>query len=288
MSISPELGTAKQIELSQGRISYRERGQGRPVVFIHAGWFNADMYRLVVPLVAEHCRCIAPDWPLGGHSTPMSPDANLSPRGVARLIAELLEELDVEDVCVVALDTGGALAQILVTEHPERIGRLVLGPCDAFTNFIPYVLKWMRVALFLPGTAPALARLWNSALGTRVLWWFVAANPPPREISRSFFQPATASRGVRRDLTKFFRAASPRDTLAAARELHRFDKPALVVWTRRRRMLFPLFHGRRLAQRLPQAKLVEMPSSLAFVCEDQPERFAGLITEFACSSPTAT
>lgn len=281
MSISPELGTAKEIELSGGTIRYRERGEGPAVVFIHAGWFNADMYRLVVPLLADRCRCIAPDWPLGGHSTPMSPDADLGPRGVARLMAELLEKLELEDVCVVALDTGGALAQILVTEHPERIGRLVLGPCDAFTNFIPYVLKWMRAALFLPGTALPLARLWNSSLGTRVLWWFVAKRPPPREISRSFFEPATLSAGVRRDLAKFFRAASPRETLAAARNLPRFDKPALVVWTRRRRILFPYSHGRRLAERLPRAKLVEIPSSLAFVCEDQPQRFAGLIAEFA-------
>jgi pimeloyl-ACP methyl ester carboxylesterase len=284
VSISAELGTTKQVELPQGTISYRERGEGRPVVFVHAGWFNADMYRLVVPLVAERCRCIAPDWPLGGHSTPMSPDADLSPRGVARLMAQFLEELELEDVCVVALDTGGALAQILVTEHPERIGRLVLGPCDAFTNFIPYVLKWMRAALFVPGTALPLAHLWNSAVGTRVLWWFVAKEPAPPEISRSFFEPATRSAGVRRDLTKFFRAATPRDTLAAARELHRFDKPALVVWTRRRRILFPYSHGRRLAERLSRAELVEIPSSLAFVCEDQPQRFAELIGDFVASS----
>ena len=43
----------------------------------------------------------------------MAAGADLSPRGVARLVAELLERLDLDDVTLVGNDTGGALVQLV-------------------------------------------------------------------------------------------------------------------------------------------------------------------------------
>src|SRR5262245_13938756 len=123
MAISSELGVERTVELSAGTVAYRERGEGSPVVFVHGVLVNADLWRKVVPAVSERHRCIAPDWPLGAHSRPMRAGADLSPTGVADLIAEFLAALDLEDVTIVANDTGGALTQILLTRHPERIGR---------------------------------------------------------------------------------------------------------------------------------------------------------------------
>ena len=59
------------------------------------------------------------------------------PRGVARLIAAFLEALELDDVTLVGNDTGGAICQLVVDRHPERLGRLVLTNCDAFENFPP-------------------------------------------------------------------------------------------------------------------------------------------------------
>ena len=56
---------------------------------------------------------------------------------MARIVADLLEALDLDDVTIVANDTGGAVAQSLVGHHAERIGRLVLTSCDAFEKFPP-------------------------------------------------------------------------------------------------------------------------------------------------------
>src|SRR5919197_4044419 len=124
MARSQALGTVHEVDLQVGRIRYRERGQGPPVVFVHGLLVNADLWRAVVtPLAEAGFRCIAPDWPLGAHQLPV-PDADLSPPGVAALLAAFLERLDLAEVIVVANDTGGAITQLLMTQLPDRLGRV--------------------------------------------------------------------------------------------------------------------------------------------------------------------
>ena len=48
----------------------------------------------------------------------MPADADLSPPGVAKLIADFIEALDLDDVTLVGNDTGGALCQLVVTQPP--------------------------------------------------------------------------------------------------------------------------------------------------------------------------
>ena len=53
------------------------------------------------------------------------------------MIADFLEALELENVTIVGNDSGGAMSQITVTRHPERIGRLVLTNCDCYEHFPP-------------------------------------------------------------------------------------------------------------------------------------------------------
>ena len=71
----------------------------------------------------------------------MAPDADLSPTGLAQLIADFLAALDLEDVTLVGNDTGGALCQLVAGRHPERLARLALTDCDAFENFPPKAFR---------------------------------------------------------------------------------------------------------------------------------------------------
>src|SRR5688500_14512374 len=121
MAISESLGQEKQVQLTQGTIEYRERGTGEPIVFVHGALVNADLWRKVVPQLAKDFRCIAPDLPLGAHTLPMPAGADTSPPGVAKLIADFIAALDLDNVTLVGNDTGGAICQLVVTNHPERI-----------------------------------------------------------------------------------------------------------------------------------------------------------------------
>ena len=64
----------------------------------------------------------------------VAPDAQ-----VAMLVA-LLDELSIPAADVVASDSGGAIAQLLVARHPERVRTLLLANCDAEIDCPPPAL----------------------------------------------------------------------------------------------------------------------------------------------------
>jgi len=282
MARTDALGTVHEVELPMGRIRYRERGEGPPVVFVHGLLVNADLWRAVVPGVADAgFRCIAPDWPLGSHEVAV-PHADLSPPGLAALIAAFLDRLDLSDVTIVANDTGGALTQILMAKHPERLGRVVLTPSDSFERFFPPVFASMPTVAGIPGSMWLLAQLLRVRALHRlpVAFGWVAKRPVPPEIADSYLEPSRRSKAVRDDLRRFLRGVHRRHTLAAAKAFPMFAKPVLLAWTTEDR-LFPLELAYRLAGLLPQATVVTIDDSYTFVPEDQPELLTKLVIDFA-------
>ncbi len=275
-----------EISLPQGTLHGRDTGSGEPIVFVHGLLVDGSLWRKVTPPLEPEFRCVAPDWPLGSHPRPMASDADLSPRGVARLIADAIEALGLEEVTLVGNDTGGAICQLVAVERPERIGRLVLTTCDAFENFLPPLFRpfqWLaRVPPLLTATVQpmrlrALRRL-------PVAYGLVTKRPIPHEVTDAWLRPFFTQRGVRRDTAKLLRGVDKRDTLDAAERLRSFDRPALIAWAPEDRV-FPVEHGRRLASILPQGRLEEVRDSRTFVPEDQPELLAGLIRDFVRSTP---
>jgi pimeloyl-ACP methyl ester carboxylesterase len=282
MSNSELLGTRHTVDLPAGRVAYRERGIGAPVVFVHGLLANGDLWRNVVPAVADAgYRCLTPDWPLGSHSTPMPPAADLSPPGVARLIAEYLDVLDLTDVTVVANDTGGALTQLLMIEHPGRLAKVVLTPCDALDAFFPPPFAPLPKLAAVPGMVWVLSKLLRIPLLQRsqAVFGMVTRQPIPPEVLASYVGPSGASAAIRRDLRRFLRGVHRRYTLAAAARLPEFTKPVLLVGADQDRIFHPRL-ARRLAELLPAAKQVMVTDSYTFVPEDQPAELARLVVEF--------
>ncbi len=118
---------------------------------------------------------------MGAQKVAMNPDADLSPPGVAAIIASFLEALELEDVTIVGNDSGGAMSQVLVTRHPERIGRLVLTNCDTHENFPPGIFKAMPPLAKLPGAMPLMAAPFRiGAVGRRAFKPFAEATDPGR------------------------------------------------------------------------------------------------------------
>jgi pimeloyl-ACP methyl ester carboxylesterase len=265
-----------------GTLEYRERGSGTPLVFVHGAAVNADLWRKVVPELAGEHRCLALDVPLGGHSLPLDGEPDLSLFGVARIVADFLEALELSDVTVVANDTGGAVSQALVGRHPERVGRLVLTSCDAFENFPP------KAVAYLPWLArvPSSFQLLGHALRLRPLqrlpiaYGWATHHPMERRIVDSYLDGMRTSWGVRRDFARMLRAADPCDTVKAAELLPRFDRPALVVWAADDKF-FPREHGRRLADLLPQGRFELVDDSRTFIPEDNPAALVRLLQEEA-------
>lgn len=273
--------TLKQVQLPQGTICYREYGGGEPIVFIHGALFNGHLWRKVVPLLAPHFRCIVPDWPLGGHTLPLRHDADLTLPGLAQLVADFLTALKLEDVTLVGNDTGGAICQVVITQHPKRIARLVLTNCDAFENFPPPMFQSLKWGAYLPGFVWLLAQLMKARALQRLPMTFgwLSKRPIPPEVMDDYFSPLQHNRLIRRDTAKLLRGISTRYTIAAAQSFEEVTQPVLLAWAVEDRF-FTFAYAERIAALLPDAQLERITDSYTFVPEDQPERLAKLVLHF--------
>jgi pimeloyl-ACP methyl ester carboxylesterase len=271
-----------EANLPQGTIHYSETGEGPPVVFVHGLLVDGRLWRKVTPLLEDRFRCIVPNLPLGSHRTPMNADADLSPPGLARVVADFLEALDLEDVILVANDTGGAISQITAANHPERIGRLILTNCDAFENFLPPAFRGLQWAARVPPVLNGVMQGMRSARMRRLpnaYGWLIKHDFDDAP-TRDWVEPFLTDRGIRRDTAKVLRGINPRHTIEAAEKLRSFDRPALLAWAVEDRF-FKLAFAERLAATIHGATLERIEDSYTFVSEDQPERLAEVIARFA-------
>ncbi|TDD89631.1 alpha/beta hydrolase [Actinomadura darangshiensis] len=274
----------ESIELPAGTIDFEDTGGDGPVVvLLHGLLMDATLWADVVAELRGDHRCVAPTLPLGAHTRPMRDGTDLTPHGIARLVGEFLEALDLHDVVLIGNDTGGAVVQLLAAEKAARIGSIVLVSCDAFGNFPPGLTgKTIVLTGKLP---PAVFGVFMQQMRLK----------PMRRLPISFgwltrrgdatvarwLKPVLTQPDVRRDTVRVLRgiSAERKVLLDAAERLRAFDRPALVVWAERDRVM-PPEHGRRLAELLPQGRLTEVPDSRTLVPLDQPLVLARAIRAF--------
>lgn len=270
-----------EIELGAGTIAYEDSGGPGPVVvLLHGLVHDATVWRKVVADLGRDHRCIAPTLPYGSHRTPMRPDVPLTPDSVNELIAEFLDRLDLRDVTLVENDCGRA--QTVAGRHPERLARLVLISCEAFDNYPPGAPgKMISLVCKVPGGIALMARilalkpLRRLPVGLGAL----TKRPVPREIADGWLRPLLTDKAIRADFKRYNAGVRKTELLEAAEGLRKFDRPALVVWAAEDRMM-PREHGRRLAELLPQGRLLEIEDSCTLIAEDQPEALSTALRTF--------
>ena len=275
------LGPLHTAQLSAGALRYRDRGHGVPVVFLAGLVLSSGFWRRLVPALTQPIRAIVPDLPLGAHTVPLRRDADLSAPAIADLVAELLDALDLKEAVIVGNDTGGAVAKLLATRHPERVSALVLTPCECFENFLPPVYRYLQVLAHIPGATWPLSQSMRLSYVRRlpIAYGWLTKQPLDKRAYDSYLAPGQTNRGVRRDTAKVLRAIRRRYTLQADAALASFERPTLIAWASEDRV-FPYRHAEALAQTLPHAELVPIADSYTYVPEDQPLVLAGHIDNF--------
>ena len=273
-----------EVEVAAGTIEYEDTGgEGPVVVLVHGLLMDGRQWRHVVEDLRSDHRCLLPVLPMGAHRQPMHPDADLSLRGMTRIVAEFLEELDLRGVTLCFNDWCGA--QVMIADgRMGRVGKLVLASCEAFDNYPPGLAghaAWLSAKI--PGATQASRRVLLNRRLRRLPFIFgqMTKRGVPDELMREWLEPIRRAE-IRRDYRKYAGAAmrGKRDLAMATAALPGFTKPVLVVWDLEGKMM-PAEHGRRLAEAFPDSRLVELPDCYTLIPEDQPEELARAIREFA-------
>ncbi|MFB7229565.1 alpha/beta fold hydrolase [Streptomyces fimicarius] len=271
------------VRLSAGVIEYHDTGGDGPVVvLLHGVAMDGSLWDEVVAGLGDQVRCIVPTLPLGGHRRPMEAGVDLSVLGVARLVAEFLEALRLEDVTLVMNDWGGAQA-LVADGRADRIGRLVITSCEAFDNYPPGLPgRNLATLAGLPGGlrfAFSLLRL-KPARRLPMTWGWMSKRPVPHATMDRWFRPVQSSPEIRRDLRAYVLGVPEKaELLRWTEQLRTFDRPALVIWATEDRVM-PIEHGRRLAEILPRGRLVEVADSYTLLPQDRPDALVEHIGAF--------
>jgi pimeloyl-ACP methyl ester carboxylesterase len=277
------------IELSRGPLEYHDSGGDGPVVvLLHGLVMDASLWTDVVAELAPAHRCIVPTLPLGAHRKPIPSGDELSLPSVTEMVAELLERLGLDNVTVTGNDTGGAVAQLLLADHPARIGSIVLVSCDAFDNFPPGLTG---KALVLMGRLPrplfgALMQQLRVRSIRRLPIAFGWLTKRGDATSVRWIRQLLSDPAIQLDAVRILRSIAADGGLLTrtAEVLPEFDRPSLIVWASEDRVMPPA-HGRRLAELLPHSQLIEITDTYTLIPLDQPIALAQAIGAFVGDLP---
>jgi pimeloyl-ACP methyl ester carboxylesterase len=284
---APTVLPRRSIGLSRGDVAYVDQGDGDAdapaALFLHGVLVNADIWRDVIWAVADMRRCIAPDLPAHG-ATPVPDDgaADLSLNGLAAMFDELCERLDLEQVDLVANDTGGAVAQVFAARYPERIRTLTLTNCDVHDNFPPEAFKPF-VALAEAGEfGPLVAAMAGDLTLARSEAGFGMgyAHPDqlPDEVLASYLAPFVPDQG--NGLERLLTASSAAELMAVEPLLAGLQAPSQVAWGTGDSFFAPEW-AERLASMIPGVqRVVLIPDAMLFWPDERAADLVPLLREF--------
>jgi pimeloyl-ACP methyl ester carboxylesterase len=278
---SDRLGERREITLHGHSVAYRIAGDGPLVGLIHGITESQDVWRDVIPLLAERYTVIAAD--LLGHGHSAKPRGDYSLGAYASGLRDLLGALGYERGTVVGRSLGGGIALQFAYQYPEYTERLVLVASGGLGREVHPLLR----AATLPGSEivmPLIAPDWVVQAGTRVAETLSRIGVRPSsdvaEIARGY--ASLNDRETREAFMHTLRAVidpggqrvSARDRLYLAE-----DMPTLIVWGENDPII-PVEHGREAERLIPSSRLVEFPGAGHWPQLDDPELFAETLVDF--------
>ena len=218
-----------------GNIAYVERGSGPAALFLHGFPLNGFQWRGALDRLAPYRRCIAPDF-LGMGYTQVADGQGCAPEAQVEMLVALLDLLSVRSVDVVANDSGGAVAQLLVAHHRDRVRTLLLSNCDTENDSPPPALLPV-IALAKEGKfVDEWLGKWHAdtvlARSSEGIGGMCYANPahPTDEAIDVYFSPLLSTK-QRKDNAHAYAIALERNALAGiGPALKRNTVPTRIVW----------------------------------------------------------
>jgi pimeloyl-ACP methyl ester carboxylesterase len=269
------------VETASGRIAYFEQGTGPVALFIHGVPLNGFHWRHVIGQMRSSRRCIALDL-MGLGYTEVGPTHDVSFTAQARMVAQFLDALGIEQVDLVSNDSGGAIAQLFTAHHPGRVRTLTLTNCDVHNNWPPAAIAPQIEAARKGVLIDALAQFLDDPAGRRARFARAYADPDvlTDEVFRVYIDPLRASAQRRDNFHRYWIAMDNKQTTAIEPLLRELRMPTLIVWG-----LDDIFFGVEwahwLKKTIPGAeRVVEVRGAKLFFPEDRPQALLDPLQSF--------
>jgi pimeloyl-ACP methyl ester carboxylesterase len=223
---------------------YEVTGEGAPVLLIPGLGVDVNYFRKIIGELATNHRVVAFDPRGAGQSD--KPDVPYTIDGMADDAVGLLAHLGIDRATVIGCSMGGRIALSLVLHHPELVERLVLA---ATSSRLP------------PERFPS--RRW-------LVMEVLARIPLPKSVDA---QPHYA--------WEHQRLASR--TFDVTARLGEIEVPTLVIHGSDDHMV-PFSYGLEMAERIPNARLVELSGGHRALFGEHADRLAAEVDRFMAES----
>ncbi|MFI9564476.1 alpha/beta fold hydrolase [Streptomyces rishiriensis] len=260
----------------EGTLRYLKAGAGAPLVLLHTVRTQAEHFRLLIPLIADHYTVYALDLPGMGYSE-IVPGASYDEPAMRAGVERLLTELDLHDVTLVGESMGAVLALTTAADLPERVRRVVAVNAYDFRDGIARSGLLARVVVsgvLAPGVGPVIAGVEPRAVFRRILQGGLGDKRALREdyvdeLLQVGSRPGypTVARGVYQALPSLIAARSRYPEVKAPVHLVYGEKD----WSR---------PSDREADKklLPAADFTQVPQAGHFIALERPDVLADLLT----------
>jgi pimeloyl-ACP methyl ester carboxylesterase len=192
-------------------------------------FFSADLWAQQVAALSVLRHCVAID--LLAHGDSPCPPGRLTIGVQMEMVIEFLDSLGIEEVDLVGNDTGGAVAQMIAANHPERVRSLTLTDSDVHDNFPPEAFLPIQELATQGLMADGMAALATDPAGIRAALETSLERPGsvPDATLLGFFGVFTdpAKAGALQD---YVAGMEPSELVALRDRLAAFVKPTLIVW----------------------------------------------------------
>ena len=225
----------RTVQTRFGRIACIDRGSGATALFLHGFPLSSFQWHGAIERLAIDRRCLAPDF-LGLGNTEVAPGQSVDPDAQTAMLIALLDQLSISQVDLVASDSGGAVAQLLVARHPARVRTLLLTNCDTEIDSPPPALAPV-IEMARAGTyADAWLARWHgdtalarSQDGIGGMCYTDPAHPTDEAIE-TYFAPLVSSRERKTQVHAYTIALARNALVGVEAVLKRSRIPTRIVW----------------------------------------------------------
>jgi pimeloyl-ACP methyl ester carboxylesterase len=210
-----------------------EQGSGPVALFVHGVLLNGHLWRHQLAHLSDIRRCIAVDL-LAHGDTEIAADQDVSVTANAKMLAEFLDALQIDQVDLVGNDSGGGIAQIFAATYPERVRTLTLTNCDTHDNWPPEAFK----PFLAMAAAGGLRDVLDAMLSNKAVYRSPEALGPayehPDGVSdesiETYLRPLVKNEQRLRNVQRFLAAFDHKHTVAIEARLKKVTAPTLIVW----------------------------------------------------------